>query len=144
MAACQVKSDFSGLCFDDKSRISGVIECKYCTNMKQELKELQYELSSAKLIIKLLHSESNSSECAGYRTIEPRNLIQCRYVDANKAKEDKWIEVIPGHRRRTKQIATSKELRKRQVETESRYHVLQNLQEMNGVVEGLELKRIEV
>jgi len=109
--------------------------------MKQELKELQYELSSAKLIIKLLHSESNSSECAGYRTIEPRNLIQCRYVDANKAKEDKWIEVIPGHRRRTKQIATSKELRKRQVETESRYHVLQNLQETNGIAESLEMKK---
>ena len=109
--------------------------------MKKELKELQDELSSAKLIIKLLHSESNSSECAGYRTIEPRNLIQCSFVNANKAKEDKWIEVTPGHRRRTKQLATSKELGRRQVETENRYHVLQNLQEMIGVVEGLGLKK---
>jgi hypothetical protein len=106
--------------------------------MKKELKELQDELSSAKLIIKLLQSESNSSECAVYRKIEPQNLIQCNYVNANIAKEDKWIEVIPSHRRRTKQIATSKELDRRQVETENRYHVLQNLQETNGIAEGLD------
>ena len=62
-------------------------------------------------------------------------------MNANKAKEDKWIEVIPGHRKRTKQIATSKELDKRQVETENCYHVLRNLQETNGVAEGLELKK---
>ena len=36
---------------------------------------------------------------------------------------------------------TSKELGKRQVETENRYHVLQNPQETNGVAEGLELKK---
>ena len=65
-------------------------------------------------------------------------------MNANKAKEDKWIEVIPSHRRRTKQLATIKELGRRQVETENCYHVLQNLQELNGVVEGLELKKIEV
>ena len=63
-------------------------------------------------------------------------------MNANKAKEDKWIEVIPGHRKRTKQTATSKELCRRQVETENRYHVLQNLQETNGVVaEGLDVKK---
>ena len=62
-------------------------------------------------------------------------------MNANKAKEDKWIEVIPRHRERAKQIATSKELRKRQVETESRYHVLQNLQETNGITESLEMKK---
>jgi hypothetical protein len=76
----------SVLCFDDKTRISGVRECKCCLNMKKELKDLQDELTSAKLIIKPLQSESNSTQCAGYRTIEPRNLIQCRYVNANKAK----------------------------------------------------------
>ena len=60
MAISLVESDFSALCFDNKLRISGVNECKCCINMKKELKELQDELSSAKLIIKLLHSESNS------------------------------------------------------------------------------------
>ena len=79
MAVGQVQSDFSALCFDNKSRMSGVNECKCCINMKKELQELQDELSSVKLIIKLLHSERNSSECAGYRTIEPRNLIPCSY-----------------------------------------------------------------
>ena len=58
------------------------------------------------LIIKLLQSESNPTEPASYRTIDPRNLIQCSYVNANIVKEDKWIEVIPGHRKRTKRIAT--------------------------------------
>jgi len=62
-------------------------------------------------------------------------------MNANKAKEYKWIEVIPGHRKRTKQIATNKELDKRQVETENRYHVLRNIQETNGVAEGLEQKK---
>ena len=141
MAVGRVQSGFRGLCSDDKTKISGVSECKYCINMKKELKELQDELSSAKLIIKLLQSESNSSECAGYRTIEPRNLIQGNHVNANKAKEDKWSEVIPGHRRRTKQIPTSKEIGRRQVETNNRYHVLQNLQETNGVSEDLEVKK---
>jgi hypothetical protein len=61
-------------------------------------------------------------------------------VNATKVKEDKWIEVIPGHRKRTKQIATNKEIIKRQVETENRYHVLRNQQEMNEVVEDLESK----
>jgi hypothetical protein len=89
MAVGQVESDFSALCFDDKARISDVSECKCCINIKKELKELQDELSSAKLIIKLLQSESNPTECASYRTIEPRNLIQCSYVNATKAKEDK-------------------------------------------------------
>ena len=86
-------------------------------------------------------SDDNSSECTGYRTIEPRNLIQCSYVNANKNKEDKWIEVVPGHHRRAKQIATSKEPGSRTVETENRYHVLQSLQEAKGVTEGLELKK---
>jgi hypothetical protein len=61
-------------------------------------------------------------------------------VNATKAKEDKWIEVIPGQRKRTKQIATNKEIIKRQVETENRYHVLRKLQETNEVAEDLESK----
>jgi hypothetical protein len=62
-------------------------------------------------------------------------------VNANKAKEDKWIEAVPGHRRRTKRIATSKEFGRKQVETENCYHVLQNPQETNGVAEGLEMEK---
>jgi len=144
MAVGQVESNFSAPCYDDKTRISDVSKCKCCINLKKELKELQDELRSAKLIIKLLQSESNVTECASYRTIEPRNLIQCSYVNANIVTEDKWIEVIPGHRKRTKRIATSKELVKRQVETENRYHVLQNPQETNEVAQGLELKKLEI
>jgi len=109
--------------------------------LEKILKGLQNKLSSANLIIKLLQSESSPPERASYWAIDPWDLIQCSYVNANIFKEDKWIEVIPGHRKRTKRIATSKELDKRQVETENRYHVLQNLQETNGVAEGLELKK---
>jgi len=35
MAVGQVESDFSALCFDDKTRISDVSECKCCINMKK-------------------------------------------------------------------------------------------------------------
>jgi len=73
MATSQVESDLSALCFGDKTRLRDVSECKYCINMEKELKELQDELSSAKLIIKPLQSESNPTECARYNTIEPRN-----------------------------------------------------------------------
>ena len=62
-------------------------------------------------------------------------------MNVNKAKEDKWIEVVSSHRKRTKQMATSKELDKRQVKTDNSYHVLRNLRKTNGVVEGLELKK---
>ena len=62
-------------------------------------------------------------------------------MNANKTKEDEWIEVVSGHRRRTKQIATSKVLDKRQVEMDNRYHVLRNLQEMNGVVGDKKIKK---
>jgi hypothetical protein len=84
MAVGQIESDFSALCFDDEAR-SDVSECKCCIKKKKKLKELQDELSSAKRIIKLLQSENNPPECASYRTIEPRNLIQCRYVNATKS-----------------------------------------------------------
>jgi hypothetical protein len=62
-------------------------------------------------------------------------------MNGNTVKEGKWIEVIPGHRKGIKQIATSKEFGRRQVETENRYCVLQNLQEANGIAQGLELKK---
>jgi hypothetical protein len=118
-----------------------VSKCKCCINLERELKEVQDELSSAKLIIKLLQSESNSNECTGYRTIEPRNLIQCSSVNASSNKENEWIEVTTGHHTKTKQIATTKELGSKEVVTENRYHVLQSLQETNGVAEGFGLKK---
>ena len=62
-------------------------------------------------------------------------------MNANKTKEDEWIEVVSGHRRRTKQIATSKVLDKRQVEMDNRYHMLRNLQEMNRVVGDQKIKK---
>ena len=141
MAAGQVESEFSALCFDHTTRIRDVSECKCCINMKKELKELQDELSSANLIIKLLQSENHPTERASYRTIEPRNLIQCTYMNVNTVEEGKWIEVTPGHRKGIKQITTSKEFGVRQVETENRYCMLQNLQETNAIAEGLELKK---
>jgi hypothetical protein len=123
MAAGKDERVFSALCFGEKTRLWDMSEFKYCINMEKELKELQEELSSAKLVIKLLQSESNPTECASYNTIEP----QCSYVNANKTKEDKRSEVVSGHRRRTNQRATSKVLDKRQVEMDNRYHVLRNL-----------------
>ena len=105
--------------------------------VKKELKELREELSSTKLIIKLLQSESNLTECVRYNTIE----TQCNCVNANKTKEDKWTEVVSGHHRRTKRIATNKVLDKKQVETDNRYHMLRNIQEATGIVGDLKLKK---
>jgi hypothetical protein len=62
-------------------------------------------------------------------------------VNAIKAKEDKWIEVIPGLRKGTKLIATNKEPIKRQVVTENRNHEIRKLQETNVMMEDLETKR---
>ena len=59
MAAGKDESDSSALYFDNKPRLRDASECNYCTNMKKDLKELREELSSAKLIIKLLQSENN-------------------------------------------------------------------------------------
>jgi len=103
--------------------------------MKKDLKELREELSSAKLIIKLLQSENNLTESVRYNTIEP----QRSYVNANKTKVFKWTEVVAGHHRRTKRIATNKVLDKKQVETDNRYYVLRNIQEANRIVGDLKL-----
>jgi len=76
MVDSQVEVDFSAQCLADKI-ISGVTECKCCLNLKRELKEIQEEISSAKLIIDLLQKEGGAKEHEGYGTIEPWNLIQC-------------------------------------------------------------------
>ena len=95
MAAGKDEGEFSALFFGDKTRLRDVSECKFCINLGKELKELREELSSAKLIINLLQSENNPTECASYNTTEP----QCNYVNANKTKEEKWTEVVTVHHR---------------------------------------------
>jgi hypothetical protein len=53
------ESDFSPKSLDGKVIINGVSECECCLNMKKELKEMQEELCSARLIIRLLQTEGN-------------------------------------------------------------------------------------
>jgi hypothetical protein len=75
------------------------------------------------------------NEHVSYRTIEPQNSIQSNELNAEKTKENKWIEVISSHHRRTKQekIYPSK----RQIEIENRYKVLEHLQEPIEIADGL-------
>jgi hypothetical protein len=84
MADGQVEDDFIAHGFEDKRILSGGSECKCCLNLKRELKELQEELSSVKLIIELLQEENGEVEHKGYGTIEPWNLIQCNNLKAGK------------------------------------------------------------
>jgi hypothetical protein len=46
----QVEDDFNAQCLVDKIAIRGVSDCTCCLNLKTELKEIQEELSSVKLI----------------------------------------------------------------------------------------------
>ena len=87
MADGQVEVDFSAQFLTDKIIISGTSECTCCLDMKRELKEIQEELSSAKLIIKLLHTEGNANEHVGCGTTEPRNLIQSNELNAEKPRK---------------------------------------------------------
>jgi hypothetical protein len=57
----RVEVDFNPQCRTVKMMISGVNECKCCLNLKRELKEIQEELSAAKLIIKLLQTEDSAN-----------------------------------------------------------------------------------
>ena len=107
-------------------------ECKCCMNLKRELKEVQEELSSVKLIIDLLQKEDNAKEHKGYGTIEPWNLIQYNDLKAGKTTENEWIEVNPSQYRRTKQVKI--DLSKRQLNIENQYEVLDNLQEPAGTI----------
>jgi hypothetical protein len=61
-------------------------------------------------------------------------------LNAEKTKENKWIEVIPSRYRRTKQVKIDPS--KRYVEIENRYKVLENLQEPTEIADGLEMGRI--
>ena len=141
MADSRVEVDFNVQCLADKIIINGVSECKCCLNLKRELKEIQEELSSAKLIIELLQKEDGAKEHKGYGTIEPQNLIQCNELNAGKTTENEWIEVVPSRYRRTKQVIIDPG--KRQVDIENRYKVLENLQKPMETVDGLDLRKIQ-
>jgi hypothetical protein len=108
--------------------------------LKRELKEVQEELISAKLIMELLQTEGSTNDHVGYGTIEPRNLIQSNELNAEKTKENKWNEVIPKYRK-TKRVKSDRS--KRQVEIENRYNVLENLQEPTEIMDGLELGKVK-
>jgi len=62
-------------------------------------------------------------------------------MNAEKTTENKWTEVIPSQHRRTKQVNIDPG--KRQVETENRYEVSENLQEPTDIVNGLELRKTQ-
>ena len=102
MANGGMEFDFSALCLAEKIIISGVSECKCCFNLKRELKEIQEELSSDKLIIELSQTEGSAKDRVGYGTLELCNLIVTKKVNAEKIQENKWIEVISSRNRRTK------------------------------------------
>ena len=57
MADGQVEVDFIAHGLEDKKILVGVSEFTSCLNLKRELKEVQEELSSVKLIIELLDSK---------------------------------------------------------------------------------------
>ena len=122
--------DFIAHGLEDERILGGVSECKCCLNLKRELKEVQEELTSVKLIIELLQKEDSAKEHKDYGTIEPRNLIQCNDLKAGKTTENEWIEVNPSRYRRTKQVKIYPS--KRQLNIENRYEGLDNLQEPTG------------
>jgi len=57
MANALVVSDFNPKFLNDKLIINDISDCEFCLNMKGGLQIMQEQLSSARLIIKLLHSE---------------------------------------------------------------------------------------
>jgi len=60
MADSLVDSEFRPKCFDEKVIINDKSESEFSFNMKSELQILREELSSARLIIKLLQTEGNA------------------------------------------------------------------------------------
>ena len=101
MAAGGVEAEFSAHRLTEKIMISDVNECKYCLILKTEIKEIQEELISAKLIIILLQTEVSKNKHGDYGTIEPQNSIQRNEPNAGKTKGTKWIEVISSRHGRT-------------------------------------------
>ena len=136
MMASGVEGEFSAHCLTEKVMISDVNECKCRLILKREIKEIQEELISAKLIITLLQTEVSKNEHVGYETKEPQNSIQSNEPNAGETKETKRTEVISSRNRRTKQEKIDPG--KRQVETGNCYKVLEGLQEPVKLVDGLE------
>jgi len=60
MADSVVDIEFNPKCFGDKVIINDKSECEFCFNITSELQILHEELSSARLIIKLLQTEGNA------------------------------------------------------------------------------------
>jgi hypothetical protein len=110
------------------------------TKKKSVFKSCTSEIICLLSCIRLLQTEGNVNEHVGYETIEPRNLIQSNELNAEKTKENKWIEVIPSHYRRTKQVKIYPSIR--QVEIENHYKVLENLQEPTEIVDGPEFGKL--
>jgi hypothetical protein len=108
--------------------------------LKREHEETRAELNSAQLIIKLLQTEVSANEHIGYGSIKSQNPIQSNKSDTKKTKEDRWIEVIVGRQRRTKQVEIDPG--KWQVEVKHHYKLLEDQQESSEVADSLELEKI--
>ena len=62
MADAMVQTAFRSRCFDEKVGLVNNSDCNLCLNLKREIQILNEELSSAKLIIKLLQTDGNSTD----------------------------------------------------------------------------------
>ena len=65
MVAGGVEAEFSAHRLTEKVMIGDVNKCKCCLILKREIKEIQEELSSAKLIITLSQIEVSKSDYVG-------------------------------------------------------------------------------
>ena len=59
MSVSHMECVFNTKCLDDKLITVDESECKCCLNMKRVVEEMQEELSSARLIIRLLQADGN-------------------------------------------------------------------------------------
>jgi len=84
MAEAVVQNEFSPKCFDEKVGLKNKSDYDLCLNLKREIQILHEEISSAKLIIKLLQTEGNPIDSS---TNQERNydaISEWKIVLANK------------------------------------------------------------
>ena len=62
MANAVVQTEFRSRCVDEKVGLVNNSDYNLCLNLKREIQILIDELSSAKLILKLLQTEGNSTD----------------------------------------------------------------------------------
>jgi hypothetical protein len=88
-----VDSSTSSAYFEHEEDISKKLKCEKCMELKRQLKEVVIELSSAKLIIKLLQKETNMSMTSD-STYVRSDLDFCKedYQEVNK--NNSWT-IIP-------------------------------------------------